>query len=623
VSAEVSTPPFASIRTRLLASQPGVDRERHMTLPARRLVVLAPAALIAALMAPMVLTGSTFGSDWASHLWLIQMQADNIRSLGHPSLFFQSGLGGFEPWYAFYGGTLYSLVAAVAVASGGHTLAAYILSFALTMAMVFGGFTWIARQAGLRGWVAYVSGFFFLTSAYYMTDIYARGAWAETVATSAIPLVIAGALALLRADSWRVGPVLAFVFAVVIFSGSHNITLLYGCIFLLVVGVTGLLAAGRAWLPASRRAAAVAGLGVLAVGINLWFLLPNIAYEKNTTIGHSFTNPPKITGEIPLGMLLDPLRFSIPEHVTFDLQLPTLALLWSIVSLALCWRSLAPVWRRLAGASIVTGLVFVAPILAPEIWHAVPRILWSLQFPYRLLPYVDFCVVALVMIAVIALIRRGRTAVTAMLVVAGVLIAAFEMGQATVQEWDTPSFLASRSEIFPGGSRVPSLWTRVVTYHQYQDESLPLVSATISEIPGVTQYNGEGENVISVRAAEEIESSYTLTFTPPKSGTINTNILTGPYLVGVKGAKIVGRSPNQFMVIAVKKEPDGRPTRVTFGTAGTWPIVLGRWATYLSLLALLALLAVLGWRQLWARDASGSRGRARSSPASAVPPPTS
>jgi len=580
-------------------------------------------------MAPMVLTGSTFGSDWGSHLWLIQMQADNIVHLGHPSLFFQSGLGGFEPWYAFYGGTLYSLVAAAAVLSGGHTLATYILSWALTMAMVFGGFTWIARQCGLGGWVAYASGFFFLTSAYFLTDVYARGAWAETVATSSIPLVAAGGLALLRADSWRVGPVLAFVFAVVIFSGSHNITLLYGCMFLLVLSVAAAAAIGRRRLPPLRRMLTLAALALVAVGVNLWFLLPNIAYGGKTTIGHSFTSPPKITGEIPLGILLDPVRrqvAGITGSTTFDLQLPTLALAWSLITLALCWQTLAPVWRRLAVAVFFTGLLFLAPILFPGIWHAVPRILWSIQFPYRLLTYVDFCVVALVMIAVIALLKQRRTALTAALVLASVLIAVFETGQAMVQEWGTPSFLSSRSEIFPGGGRVPSLWARVVTYHQYQDDSLPVVSASIGEIPGATQNNGEGENVISVRAEEEIKSSYTVTFTPPESGTVNTNILTGPYLVGVKGAKIVGRSPNQYMVIAVKKQPDGRPTRVTFGTAGTWPIVLGRWATYLSLLALAALLVLLTRRQLRARAASRPsqpQGRARSSPASAPPPTTS
>jgi hypothetical protein len=541
----------------------------------------------------MVFTGSTFGGDWPTHLWLIQMQARNIDALGHPSLFFQSGLGGFEPWYAFYGGTLYSLVAAAAVLSGGHTLAAYILSFALVMAMALGGFTWIARQLGLRWWLALISGAVFVTSTYYITDVYARGAWAEAVATSAIPLLVAAALALLRAESWRPWPVLAFVLSVVIFSGSHNITLLYGTVFLALLSLTLAVAVGRRALPPPRRILALGGLGLLAAGMNLWFLLPDVVYGGKTMIGHSFSKPPEVTGGIPLGLLLDPRRHSnIPGFPTFDLQLPTLALAWALATLAVCWRSMASLWRRIAAAVALSGLPFLALLVFPVLWHAVPRVFWSIQFPYRLLSYVDYSVVALVTIAVVTLLKRNRTALTTFLVIVGVLFAGFELREAAVQEWGGPSSLASRSEIFPGGSKVPSFWTRFVTYHQYQDNSLPTLSATINEIPGVTGYNGEGENVLSVPAAKTVQSSYTVTFTPPKSGTLNTNVLTGPYLVGVKGAKIVGRSANQNMIIQVNKKPSG-PTTVTFGTAGTWPILLGRWATYLCCILVLALLAGL------------------------------
>lgn len=572
--------------------------------------LLVPLVLIAALMAPMVLTDSTFGGDWPTHLWLIQMQARNISALGHPSLFFQSGLGGFEPWYAFYGGTLYSLVATGAVLSGGHTLAVYILSYALTMAMAFGGFTWISRELGLRGWTALLAGSVFLTSTYFVTDVYARGAWAEAVATSAIPLVVGAAIALLRADSWRPAPVLALVLGVVIFSGSHNITLLYGTVFLALLTLTVVVAIGRKALPPRRRILAVAGLALLAGALNLWFLLPDVIYGEKTMIGHSFTKPPQITGGTPFGLLFDPLRHSnFPGLGTFDLQLPTLALVWALIVLAVCWRGLAPVWRRIAVAVAVTGLPFLLPLLFPHLWFHVPHVFWSIQFPYRLLTYVDFSVVALVMIAVVALVKRRRTRLTTALVIVGVLFAAFELRGAMVQEWNGPSSLKSRSEIFPGGATVPSFWTRFVTYHQYQDNSLPTVSASINEIPGVTGYNGEGENVISVPAVGRIKNSYTVTFTPPKSGTINTNVLTGPYLVGVKGAKIVGRSPNQNMVIEVKKKPTG-PTSVTFATADTWPIVLGRWATILAALALIALLVGLTVRRRGRRSAGEAKSNA-------------
>ncbi len=559
--------------------------------------LLAAGALIAALMAPMALTGSTFGQDWPTHLWLIQMQARNISALGHPSLFFQSAIGAFEPWYAFYGATLYSLAAAGAVLSGGHTLSVYILSYAMAMAMALGAFAWLARQAGLRGWIGLIPGAVFLTSAYYVTDVYARGAWAEAVATSAIPLVVAGAISLVRAERWRPGPVLAFVLGVVVFTGSHNITLLYGTLFLAWLAVTVAVAVGRQSLPSSRRVLAVLGLGLLAGAVNLWFVLPDIVYGGRTTIGHSFTQPPKITGEIPLGTLLDPTRrTSMSNSPTFDLQLPTLALLWSLAVLACCWRDLARSWRRAAVAALVAGLPFVAPLLVPHLWLDVPHALWSIQFPYRLLSYVDYSVVGLVLVALVALAGRSRTPLTLALILVGVLFAAFEVRQAMVQEWNTSSSLASRSEVFPGGGKVPSLWIKFVTTHQDQDVSLPVVGASIIAIPGVTVNNSENENLLYVPAGGRVKSSYTITFTPPESGTINTNVITGPYLVGVKGARIVGRSPGQNMVIQVKRDGT-RPISVTFGTAGTWPIVVGRWATFASILALAALLVALALRR--------------------------
>lgn len=583
----------------------------------RRWHVLLTFAVIAVLMAPMALTDSTFGGDWPGHLWLVQMQARNIEYLGHPSLFVQSTLGAFEPWFAFYGGTLYSLVAAGSVATGGHTLAVYVLSFALAMAMAYGGLVWIARQVGVGGWWVHVPAFVFVTSAYYLSDAYARGAWPETVATSAIPLLVASALSLLRVERWRLAPVAAFLLAAVIFTGSHNLTLLYGTIFLVGLCAALVLAFGRAAIPDRRRALAVLGLGALAVGVNLWFLLPDVAYQGRTTIAHSFVAPPTIRGGMPPGLVLDPVRHSrlTGDLSTLDLQIPTLALVWSLVALALCWRWLAPAWRRLAVALAVLGLLFFAPILAPGLWRDLPRTLWAIQFPFRLLTYVDFCVVGLVTISVLGLTRRARAgagtstrAVRRWLLAAGAAVLLIEGGQAIHQEWVTPSSLPSRSAVFPGGSKLPGYWIKFATYLEFQDVSLPVVAATIPEVEGVTVYNGQSANVIPVPVDERPRTAYSVTFTPPRSGTINTDVIAGPYLVAVHGAKFVGRTPYSELVMQVQKNPSG-PNRVTFGAARTWPIVLGKWATLVSVLAILLLLAVLSVRA-WREPARGGSSRA-------------
>lgn len=577
-----------------------------LATPRKLLQWLGGGCVVAVLIAPMALTGSTFGGDWPGHLWLVEMQARNIEYLGYPSLFVQSTFGAFEPWYAFYGGTLYALDAFAAVAIDGHVTAAYIASFAGAIAIAYGGFTWLAKQVGVRGWLAHLCGLLFVTSAYYLSDAYARGAWPETVATSSIPLLVAASLWLARNERWRAGPVAAFVLAAVLFTGSHNITLLYGSVFLVLLAIAVLVAFGRGVLPPARRLLALALLGTLCVGVNLWFLLPNLAYQGHTVIAHSFTRIPSIEGGTSPLLILNPFRHSdVRGYPSFDMQLPVLALLWACVTLWICWRQLPAPWRRMAIALAIVAVPFLALLFIPPLWHALPHIFWSIQFPYRLITYPSFCVVGLVTIALFALAKAGPTQAKRWLALAGALIVVVELGQAVHQEWATPSSLPSRAEAYPGGDRLPSYWNGFATYLEFQDVSMPVLSATIPEVPGLTFYNGQSANLIPVPVTVP-KSSYSVTFTPPASGTLNTDVVTGPYLVAVHGARFVGRTPYSDMLIEVKKPASG-PITVTFGTAGTHPVLLGRWATFISILCLLGVFAWLGVRGLAERRrASGS-----------------
>jgi hypothetical protein len=600
----------------LAATKKRVRLSRSPPAPRLYLQWLMAGGVVAVLIAPMALTGSTFGGDWSGHLWLVNMQARNIEYLGYPSLFVQSTIGAFEPWYAFYGGTLYTLAAAGAVVIGGHVIVAYVASFAAAVAMAYGGFTWLARQAGVRGWPAHLCGLAFVTSAYYVANMYARGAWPEAVATSALPLMVAAAVSLLRSEHWRIGPVAAFVLGVVVFTGSHNITLLYGSVFLALLVFAVLVAFGRNALPTPRRVLGVAALGAIATAVNLWFLLPDLAYEGHTVIGQSFTRAPTVAGGTSPLLILDPFRHShVRGHPTFDIQLPTLALLWAAATIAACWRTLTRGWRRLAIALGAIAVPFLALLFIPALWHVVPHIFWAIQFPYRLVTYPTYCVVGLVAIALLALTRTARTTATTVLVAVGVLLIVVELGQAVNEQWGTPSSVASRSAAFPGGNKQPSFWNDFAAYLEFQDVSMTVRNATIPEVYGLTVYNGQGANVAPVPVTVP-KSSYSITFTPPKSGALNTDVIGGPYLVAVHGARFVGRTPYSELLIGVQRPPTG-PVTVTFGTAGTRPILFGRWATFVSILSLLAL---FGW--LIVRDLA-VRARGDRSAASPRPPSTS
>src|SRR5439155_19099184 len=177
---------------------------------------------------PLLFTSDGFAPDFTNAIWLARYQQHLIAAHLHPTLFLHTDqLGVFYPQFAFYGGTLFALTGALAAALGGSTIVAFEIVTVAAIAAAYGGVFWLARQLGVRGLLAHAPALVFVTSAYYVTDLYGRGAWEEFMAVSALPLMLAASLRLLR-GRWRAGPVACLVAASVVFSGSHNITLLWG-----------------------------------------------------------------------------------------------------------------------------------------------------------------------------------------------------------------------------------------------------------------------------------------------------------------------------------------------------------------------------------------------------------
>src|SRR5207253_8727320 len=147
----------------------------------------------------------------------------------------------------------------------------------------------------------------FVTSAYCVTNLYGRGAWEEFIAVSALPLVLAASLRLVRGrlSFW---PVACLVAASAVFAGSHNITLLWGStVAVLALAVYWLLSGRSRELP-WRRMLAVAGLIALGVGLNGWFLLPDLRYGYDTIISREPSSW-HFTGFFnTFGVIFDPLR---------------------------------------------------------------------------------------------------------------------------------------------------------------------------------------------------------------------------------------------------------------------------------------------------------------------------
>lgn len=530
-----------------------------------RLNWLLPAGVIFGLLIPILFTDRTFSTDWGNHLWLIWVQGNNIADLGGPSYFLQSNFGVFYPYYAFYGGTFYAISGGVSWLFGAE--AAAVAVYAGALAASYLGWTWIARQLGIRGWRSQLPGCIAVTAPLAVTNLYGRGDIPEVVATSVIPLVAAAGLAVFRSEQLRLPTAAIYVVSVVVLTGTHTLTLVWGTVFLAIAAI---LLLGCYWREARERVRggiALAGLTALGIGINGWILAPLFLFHTRLVeqdpdpIGHtSYTDPEQL--------------FSLfrntpdPPVVTADVnaQLPVLALLWALVCGAAYWRFLSAAAKRVAIGLLVFGGALLALVLSPSLITSLPKVLEFIQFPYRIVTFVDICLVGLVTLALAAM-QRDPSPATRIPVFALAAIALFSFGLSIQQNADVRSWLSGRAEALASPVQLPSTW---YAPRQFADGSAEVVEPTLAplELP-----------------VEKSADRYTGAYPPGPAGTAETNINTGDYLVEVSGARPVGRTEDGRMVVEL---PASRAPREVEVSAAWGPaMTAGRLLSVLSLLGAL------------------------------------
>lgn len=560
----------------------------------------------------MIVTSRAYASDWSNNLWFVWEQSLNIKTLGLPSYFVQSEIGAFFPQFLFYGGTLFSVVGFVAGISGEHPLAAYILAYGVAVTAAYAGWLWLCLQLGMSGWRAHIPAILFVTSAYYVTNIYGRGDFGETVATSMIPLMVASGLRLASGKQWSVGSLAVLIAAVVFFTGSHPLTLVWGATFLALAALVLLPVLWRhAWVK-TRRIAMILGVCLLGVGVNAWTLIPTLAYHNRILHGADISIQ-QIWYSTP-EVLLSVWRNTVgPTWINGDVQTqtPVLAIGWVLIAAAVSWRSAPHVTRRaVIGLAALTG-VLIWLTLSPTILSYFPKPWDNMQFPFRLLTYVTLAVCAAVA-GVLLMLRTASAPLRRWLEFVLAAIAAMSIVLATKQALDTPSFVfKNRQEIFASAVSPPRSYYSGV---EYADSSAPVVQPTISQIQG-------GAPLVMRPGIQLPASPFTATYNYPivvgQPGTVATNIPAGPYLVTVKGAKPVGRTPLvpggsygiSLMVVQVSGTP-GEHEVISFTTTPSRALRLGVIGTCASLTAILLLLAgVLGarWRSRHRPRPIGSR----------------
>jgi hypothetical protein len=547
--------------------------------------------VLAAVSWPLVFSSATFNNDWLNHLWYMWHQSVAIREDHAPSLFLDYSGGILYPLYAFYGGTLYALVGTLSLVLGDDPLRTYVLSYLLGFAAAYGGWYWIARMFGVRGWLAQMPGLVFITSASYLTTIYALGDWPEFLAASMMPLMIAAGLSVLRAPRLRLGPALALAGSAVVFFGSHLLTMIWGSSVLAVVIVALLVG-----VPSVRRGVTragvlrVAALVIPAALVSAWFLLPTVAYEAHTLVAHAYPHARALLSELMYTVAARNLfTFSrAPASGTIvSLALPILAVAWVLVSIAmLVWRRQGGTWMRVL-LIIVTATIGLTVVMTHAgLILALPRAYATLQFSFRLESFVLLGVCG-AMVAVLVIAQHGdpRLRRWTWLLAPVAIVAVVGAVQQTSDHPHGKDRSTALSFLTPPPERFGQF--------DYVDNRLPEYDQPLAEVyfPLSTITSGRASRVVRV----------------PPDRLVASNIRSGPDLVSVKGARIVGLNAQIDDVLEFPQTsgsdgaaPSHAPppsATISVAPAEPLPVVAGR-AISLIALAILAveigLLAIRG-----------------------------
>jgi hypothetical protein len=545
--------------------------------PLEVLSVLLVALVVFFLIRPMLWGHHFIGFDWYTHLWYIWHQEGSIKQNLVPSLYNFNQTGIFDPHFAFYGGTLYVLTALVAIVTG-H-VAAFVIAWIMAFAMAEGGFYWLARQAGAGPVVSHAPGVLFISSAWWLSGVYAWGSWGQAVAVSSLVLLVASAVAVLRADRLTLGPAAALAFSTVMYTGSHNLTMLWAStlLALVLVVVFALVPAARQLVFQKAGLKRLALVMVPAVLVNSWFLLPDVLYQGQTLIAmNSVTAEGLVTTSMNFveAKYLFTLRYTngIPGFTHQSAALPLLGVIWGFVAIVLAlprWRS---TWLRLA---LVAFAVMVV------IWQLHTRLNWILwlpspydriQAPYRLQAYITLGMGAFVVCA-LALMARTRdwrrwwllALVPVILVTVGTAKSFVDapLGPVYHPPWDQPRpYWAQDEPPWGAGDYVDGRLDRL--------QIDPTMERAVFD-PKVAQ--------------DKLKVSTKVLASPGQL--VASNLKAATWLVKLDGAKVVAMDPIGNAIMEVQGQPDanGKVT-LTAQAKSPWPVIVGRILTLLGLAGL-------------------------------------
>ncbi|HEX3804253.1 MAG TPA: hypothetical protein VHV75_15565 [Solirubrobacteraceae bacterium] len=573
---------------------------------------LLTAAVVALVSSPALFSKSGFATDFTNHLWLSDVAGKNLWAAGHPTFFLNATgngsatnltspapIGVFSPFFAFYGGTLYAVVGAIAQLLG-DPLAAYVGFIVFMIASCYRGTLLLARQAGLSTWWSQLPALVVVTSAYFVTDIYGRGAWPEFVAGAAIAPMLASASAVVKSSPLGTRAMVGLVFYTMLLTGSHNVTMIWGATFSCLAVLFLWVSVGFSMRLPWRRIVVAVVLVAIGCGLNAWFLLPDVRFNGFIQAGSFDKGISAMFLDTP-GVLLFPFR-TVPSASgtpALFVQAPVWMLAWTLITASVLltrrktgsglWRA----WLPCAGLiAVVLVLICVAPV-----WKVIPFPWDTIQFPYRLCTYLVYAGAAAVAISALALQRAwGRIHMVTRISLGGALaIAVVATVALCVWQLWVPNALQGTSFTNRGHALAQTVSAPMSWYDPglYADSSAQVVVAP------------SGRALI-INPADVHGDTFSGWVDPPAGmAPIQTNIAGGAYLVKLTGLVRDGRSERGFAVVRREHPGKGR-VYVTIATAQNGTVV-GGWV--ISLVALFLVLMIVGWGVLRrARNAARRRG---------------
>ncbi|HEY9713375.1 MAG TPA: hypothetical protein V6C72_07885 [Chroococcales cyanobacterium] len=361
---------------------------------------------------PLLNWECTFPADWPNQIWLINYFGAFFKAhQSFPSVINTTYMTGM-PYPVFYGYLLFPALAVLSTKFDGG-LAVRLASMAI-YAIQFLLFYQLVKKESDNRFLSYTVASIVCWSVYPMTNLYNRGAIPEFVGTSLLFCAVALMIFAMRAATLRgcfVASNLAFL-AWTFAAGAHPITALYGFIALAAVFLAAAFIIGK---QIDYKRLLLCSLVPAVLSFTCLFPWAYATTKCRPTISCTFTNtlyfpttldslywrltPLPIPTRSHLHKLQD-ARIGV-KHIDTPISFPLLILFVALAVSAL--RSQRKNGRLLSVLALwsVLAVAITWSSVTPNTWDQLGELFRSIQFPYRLVTYINLLLLTGVLFCII------------------------------------------------------------------------------------------------------------------------------------------------------------------------------------------------------------------------------